>query len=87
MLHCEEWPCLLELPTPPTEGDPTGYGAVEAAERRLAAAGFEAELIGSTGGLSSVGRFEVRPSGWWPDPGAELRTAARMFWLAEGDLP
>jgi hypothetical protein len=92
VLYCDEWPCIVEIEAPRSDADPYGLEVTAELERRLAAAGLDGSLTGVTSGAPDgrpgwFGRYVLTPWGWWPDPNTELRTAVRLFWLGEGELP
>jgi hypothetical protein len=91
-LHCDEWPCLLELhaddPTPQTVGDTIRATDLLADLReqgwdvgrvQIENRPFERE----DGGRDEVLVMALRPHDREPTPDEALREAVRQFWLRE----
>ncbi len=92
VLHCEEWPCLLEMHAPDDTPKRTG-DAIDgrAVKDELEAQGWEVGKVSTVvrphtredGRLEEVLVMPLRPAGLEPDPAGRLREDVRRFWILE----
>lgn len=87
-LHCDEWPCLLEIRF--DDEDPTtAIRSMPAVVALLAEAGLDAASVGRQVPVVDAETetfallMPLRPADREPSPQEELREEVRLFWLTE----
>ena len=90
-LHCEEWPCLVQIVVP-VDAAPAVDRTVDEADllRVLHEHGWDAAFsrgelrrIGAPGQRERVLVMPIRPASYEPSPTELLRERVRQFWLME----